>query len=232
MSIEPGTVPQGVRETMSSMKSKLRLISAFAALATLALAISCRGFFVNPIVSSITVSPATPTILSGTQGSNAVQMSVTAVFNDGSTGHTTVNWTIAPGSSGISAATISTGGLVTASSDVNTVGLMTVTATSTQNSTITGSTTVTVTAPCINKITLSPTAPSVTVGTDVQFTATADTCNTPVDISAVASWVSSNTNVATVDSTGNVTTLTTGTTNITASSNGIASAAVTLTVTN
>jgi len=214
---------------MSSTKQKLRLMGAFAALATLALAISCRGFFVNPTVSSITVAPATPTIASGTSG-NTVQMSVNATFNDGSTGTTPVSWTIAPGTTGVSAATISQSGLVTAATSFTTVGLMTVTATATQNSTITGQTTVTVTAACITKITLSPTAPSVNFGTTVPFTATADTCNGSVDLSSVASWVSSNTAVATIDANGNASTLTAGTTNITASSNGIVSAAVTLTV--
>ena len=40
---------------MSSTKNKLRLAGAFAFLATLALTISCTGFFVNPTVSSITI---------------------------------------------------------------------------------------------------------------------------------------------------------------------------------
>ncbi len=43
---------------MPSLKSKLRLICAFAALATLALAVSCRGFFVKPTLSSLVVTPA------------------------------------------------------------------------------------------------------------------------------------------------------------------------------
>jgi len=46
----------------------------------------------------------------------------------------------------------------------------------------------------------------------------------------VATWLSTNTTVATIDATGNASTLAMGTTNITASSNGVVSAAVTLTV--
>jgi Big-like domain-containing protein len=210
------------------MKSKLRLAGAFAALATLALAVSCRGFFVNPTLTSITVAPATPTIQTGTTN-NTVQMTAAATFNDGSTGHAPVTWTIAPASSGGAvAATISMSGLVTASA--NTVGTMSVTATSTQISTISGSTTVAVTAGCITSIAVSPTSPSVTAGTSQPFTATATTCNGPVTITEVATWVSSNTAVATIDATGNATTLAPGTTQITASSGGVTSPAVTLTV--
>lgn len=50
---------------MSSMKSKLRLVCAFAALATLALAVSCRGFFVNPTWSTIVIQPPNPTVAVG-----------------------------------------------------------------------------------------------------------------------------------------------------------------------
>jgi uncharacterized protein YjdB len=50
---------------MSSTKQKLRLAGAFAALATLALAISCRGFFVNPTWTSITIQPPNPTVAVG-----------------------------------------------------------------------------------------------------------------------------------------------------------------------
>jgi hypothetical protein len=52
---------------MASTTSKLRFAGAVAALATLALAISCRGFFVNPTVASFTISPTNPTVpLGGT----------------------------------------------------------------------------------------------------------------------------------------------------------------------
>ncbi len=52
---------------MSSVKHKLRLVGAFAALASLALAVSCRGFFTNPTVASFVVSPTNPTVpLGGT----------------------------------------------------------------------------------------------------------------------------------------------------------------------
>src|SRR5271168_4037476 len=42
-----------VTMSLSSTRYKLRLAGAFAALVTLALAVSCKGFFVNPTVTSI-----------------------------------------------------------------------------------------------------------------------------------------------------------------------------------
>ena len=52
---------------MSSTKQKLHLAGAFAALATLALAVSCTGFFVPEQLASMTISPASPTVpLGGT----------------------------------------------------------------------------------------------------------------------------------------------------------------------
>jgi len=52
---------------MSPSKSELRLLCAFAALATLALAASCQGFFPHEQLASITVEPTTATVpLGGT----------------------------------------------------------------------------------------------------------------------------------------------------------------------
>jgi hypothetical protein len=52
---------------MSSLKSNLRLTGAFAALAALALAVSCKGFFPPHQIQSITISPTTATVpLNGT----------------------------------------------------------------------------------------------------------------------------------------------------------------------
>jgi Big-like domain-containing protein len=56
---------QGVPTTMFPTKQKLRLFGAFAALATLALAVSCHGFFVNPTWQSITIQPPSPAVAVG-----------------------------------------------------------------------------------------------------------------------------------------------------------------------
>ena len=70
---------------MPGFKQKLRLLAAFAALLTLALAASCRGFFVNPTLQSIAVSPTTGSVAPG----GTIQMTATGTFDDGSTSNVT-----------------------------------------------------------------------------------------------------------------------------------------------
>ncbi|HZC22673.1 MAG TPA: Ig-like domain-containing protein, partial [Candidatus Binatia bacterium] len=136
---------------MSSTKSQIRALGAVAALAALALAMSCRGFFVKPILSSLTVAPNAPSIQTGSTN-NTVQMSAIGQFNDGSTGNPAVSWSISPNDGSI--ATISSSGLVTSVA----VGSATVTATATQNPSVSGTQQVTVTVGCITSITLNPTS--------------------------------------------------------------------------
>ena len=71
---------------MSSTKSQIRAIGAVAALAMLAFSISCKGFFVNPTLSSIAVGPGSASIQTGSTN-NTVQMFAVGTFNDGSTGN-------------------------------------------------------------------------------------------------------------------------------------------------
>ena len=77
---------------MSSTKYKLRLAGSFAAVATLALAVSCRGFFQNPTLTSIAISPATPEVAINTQLVPALQ--VFGTYDDGSRNQvkTGVSW--------------------------------------------------------------------------------------------------------------------------------------------
>jgi hypothetical protein len=209
------------------LKSRVRLIGSFAALVTLALAASCRGFFVKPTLSSLTVAPATPSIQTGNTN-NTVQMSAVGTFNDGSTGHPSVTWSITP----TSTATISTSGLVTSVA----TGTATVTATSNDNPTITGTQTVTVTVGCISSINVTSTnGTTISNGgtTSVTLVAKATTCNGIIDITSVAQWTSSNTQIATVSAgvvspTG--TTGADGTITVTASSGGVTSNPISITV--
>jgi hypothetical protein len=209
---------------MSSTKHKLRLAGAFAVLATLVAGVACRGFFVKPILSSIAVGPASPSIQTGTTN-NTVQMTVFGTNNDGSTtSNPSVSWTITP----TSVATISSGGLVTSVS----TGTATVTATANQNPSITGTQTVTVTVGCIQSIVITPSVASISVGgtpnTQV-YKANATTCNSVVDITNVAIWTSSNTSIATIAG-GTATAVAQGTTIINAKSGGIVSNNATLNV--
>lgn len=203
---------------MPSKMQTVRLTGAFAVLAMMALGASCRGFFVKPTLSSITVGPATPSIQTGTTN-NTVQMSATGTYNDGSTGHPSVSWSISPQAT----ATISATGLVTSVA----TGSATVTATSNDNPTITGTQTVTVTVGCIQKISISPTSATISAsGTPntATFKALADTCTqSGVDITSSSNWNSSNPQVATVAG-GTVTAQAQGTVTISASSGGVNSA--------
>src|ERR1039458_9641374 len=108
---------------MSSGKNKLRLVGAFAALATLAVAVSCKGFFVNPTLTAIGITPATPTI-TDSPPNNTQQFSVIGTFNDGSSGSTPVTWS---SDTATTVASISGSGLATAVG----VGSASITATST-----------------------------------------------------------------------------------------------------
>jgi len=153
---------------ISSLNRKLRLAGAFAALMTLALGVSCTGFFVDPTISSITVQPPSPTIETGTSN-NTVQMTAQATNSDNQTvSNPSVTWTITPNT----VATISTTGLVTSVS----TGTATVTATSNKNASVSGSQTVTVTVGCVQTITVQPTSGTVTTNSPtVPLTAQAAT---------------------------------------------------------
>ena len=212
---------------MSSTKQRIRLIGACAALATLALAISCTGFFVKPTLTALAVGPVSPIIFTGNV-SNTVQMFAVGTFNDGSSGTTPVTWSISgTGTDGTSVATITSGGLVTAQSS----GTGTITASSNVLPSITGTQPLTVSVACTSAPIISPTSGSLTAN-EPSFPFTAS-CNSGQDITAVATWVSSNTAIATVSAglvtaTGNPNE--DGTITITASVNGFTSTPATVNV--
>ena len=203
-------------------------MGAFAALATLALAISCRGFFVKPTLTALAVGPVSPTIFIGNVD-NTVQMFAVGTFNDGSNSSTPVTWSVSgTATNGQSVATISAGGMVTAQN----VGSGTVTASSNVLPSITGTQPITVSIACTTAPIISPTTGTVTANVPtIFFTAS---CNGGQDITAVATWFSSNTAIATV-SAGAVTAVGGATNNgtffITASSNGLTSSQVSITAT-
>jgi hypothetical protein len=213
---------------MSSTKSKLRLMGAFAALATLALAVSCKGFFVKPTLTALAVGPVSPTIFVGNVG-NTVQMFAVGTFNDGSNSSTPVTWSITgTGTNNQPIATITPGGLVTAQD----VGTGTITAASNILPSITGTQPVTVSIACTTAPVISPTSGTLTANVpSISFTAS---CNGGQSITSVATWFSSNTAIATV-SAGVVTAVgganNNGTFFITASSNGLISSQVSITAT-
>ncbi len=209
---------------MSFTKHKLRLIGAFAALATLALAVSCTGFFPKATLQSITIQPQSPQILLSTSNQAALQVWGTDSNNNRAQITSGISWSTNPtGVVSIDPTTSVPDGL--------SLSTTTITA-SVQGLSTTASATVTV--GCIQSIAITPANPgpiSIIGGGTVQFSAMATTCNGPQDITNVATWLSSNTATATISSTGFVSPLASGTTNITATSGGITSNIVTVTVT-
>jgi Bacterial Ig-like domain (group 2) len=213
---------------MPSFKRKLRLSASFAALSLLVLATGCRGFFVNPTLTSLAVAPTSATIVQGT----TQQISATGTFDDGSTQNLTgsATWT----SSATAVATVSNGGLVTAASSIsNPPGTAIITATS---GTLTATSTITVNTGPLTAITISTTTPNPAAGQTVVFTALGTFTGSAQqqDITALVTWTSSNTAVISTISGGSGAVLSTATsgatTSVTASLNGINSLPLTITV--
>ena len=168
---------------MSSTKQKVRLAVAFAAFATLVLAVSCKGFFVNPTVSTITIDPPNPTVSFG-PNSSSLQLVAEATFSDGSTstltgGTSCTGSTVCWSSSDTTVASITTGGLLTGIS----AGTTTITAAS---GTITGTTTATA-AEVISSMTITPTTASLPADgvTSQNFTIMGTTASGQQNISAL-----------------------------------------------
>src|ERR1700733_12125856 len=67
--------------TMRIDRKKVQVLSGFATLFLLALAVGCTGFFQNPTLSTIQIGPTTPTI----DQAVTLQMSAVGTYSDGST---------------------------------------------------------------------------------------------------------------------------------------------------
>jgi uncharacterized repeat protein (TIGR01451 family) len=89
----------------------------------------------------------------------------------------------------------------------------------------------TINTPTIATISVSPSSPSIGMGGSQQFTATATDSGGNVINGVTFTWASSATNVATINSSGLASGISQGTTQITASANGVTSSQDTLTVT-
>ncbi len=145
---------------MSSTRSKLRLVGAFAAMATLALALSCTGFFVNPTLTGVSVGPQSLTL----NINQTWQMGATGTYSDGTQKALTsgVAWLSSDNS------TVSVGqssGIVTGLQ----TGSATITASAGSCSACSGSTTVSVVLTGVTSITVSPSSQSVSIAGSAVF---------------------------------------------------------------
>ncbi|HUK22954.1 MAG TPA: Ig-like domain-containing protein [Terriglobales bacterium] len=165
---------------MPSTKRKLQILSAFAVLLLMAAAAGCRGFFVNPTLTSIAVGPGNVNVPVG----STQQMVATGTYDDNSTkdltGASNIIWT----SSDETLATVTNGGLVQG------VGAGTPTITA-EVGAVSGQATIKVTLTNVTAITITPTSNTIASGGGTAtFTAAATISgqSQPVDITAQAVW--------------------------------------------
>jgi Bacterial Ig-like domain (group 2) len=155
---------------------KLALTLAFTVLIAVAAGISCRGFFVQPTLTSITVNPASPSVQLG----ESTTLTAYGVYSDGSGGYLSggVSWS----SSDDTVATISGTGSATLTG-VST-GTSTITA-SAQSVTNTATATVFI---AVSSMTISPSSQSIsplTGTTPLPFVVTVQPGSVDVSSSAV-----------------------------------------------
>ena len=139
--------------------------------------VGCNGFFVDPILQTITVGPTGVGILVA----KTQQMTAIGTYDDGTqkniTGSTATTWT----SNDQTIATVSAAGLVTG------VGAGTATITAT-NGVATGSASITVSLTGVTAITVTPSSQSVSAGNNVPFCLQAIASPSGTDISSTATW--------------------------------------------
>lgn len=212
---------------MSFSSRKLRLLATFAALSMLALAAGCRGFFVNPTLTSVAVTPTSASLIQG----QTQQLTLTGTYNDGSTKDLTGSATWTTSASGV--ATVSAGLVKAAATISNPPGSATITGTS---ATFSSTCAITVNTGPLTAITITTTTPNPAAGSTVTFTAMGTYTGSAQqqDITSLVTWNSSNTAVIATITGGSgavSSTATSGsTTTVTASLNGITSGPLTITV--
>src|SRR5215468_1211029 len=145
--------------TMLSFRRKLQLAASFGLLVLIAVVgIGCNGFFVDPILQTITVGPTGVGILVN----KTQQMTAIGTYDDGSqkniTGSSSTTWT----TNDQTIATVSSAGLVTGVG----AGNSTVTAT---NGVATGSASITVSLNGVTSILVTPSSQSVSASGGVPF---------------------------------------------------------------
>ncbi len=169
-------------------------------------------------LTSITVTPASPSIATGT----TQQFKATGHFRNGTTPDLTafVTWN----SSAQGVATITASGLATGvSAGTSSISAM--------MGSIAGSTTLTVTVPVLTSIAVTPSNPTIAAGLPMQFAATGTYSDGSMqNLTASVGWSSSSPGVATINAAGLAGSLTAGSTTITATS-GAVQGSTTLTVT-
>lgn len=173
-----------------------------------------------PTLSSISVTPANPSIAPGA----TQQFTATATYSNGTTANvtSTATWV----SANTKVATVNAAGLATA------VAAGSTSITATLNG-VSGTAILTVSTPTatLSSIAVTPANPSIAQGATQQFTATATYSDgTTSNVTSTATWSSSDTKVATIAASGVATGAGAGTATISATLNGV-TGSTTITVT-
>jgi hypothetical protein len=182
------------------VKRSSLILKLFAVLAPLLLS-GCGNFFPgNKTIIAITISPQSFYVLT----SGTAQFKAQGTFGNNSTGDVTTQVTWA--SSNASVATINSGtGLATAASSLPSGTKLATANITAKSGTVTSNTaTMTVATVHVMSIAVSPGSQTVNAGNQVQFTASATLADGTlgVGITNLCAWTSSNTAVATVNSSG------------------------------
>ena len=172
-----------------------KTLPALLALVLLVLTIaSCKNFFVDAKLTSITLIPATQTLVVG----NSQQLTATGTYDDGSTkalSGSGVSWI----SSNMSSASVSTSGLVKAiSTNGNPTASVTITVAA---GTVSATSNITVSNAAITGISIGPNPLHVSLGSTGNLIATATFADgTTANVSAEngATWVPTDSTVATL----------------------------------
>ena len=171
---------------MSSTKQRIRLTCAFAALAALALAVSCRGFFPPEQLASITITPSTANVpLNGTTQLTAYGTNTDSSPAGNITGK--VSWSSSSGAIGVSSAGVLSGNQFSTSPATIMAQYQGVTAQATATVCVENGTNFTVTL-SLNPVQVND-SPTATATTDVSGITGA------VDISAGVQWSTNNSEV-------------------------------------
>ena len=213
---------------MRNFDRKYSLIAGCSVLLLLSVAVGCKGFFVNPTLSSIAIGPQAQTITT----QQTLQMTATGTYSDGSTQNLTgkVVWS----SGTTSCATINQNGLVTPVKTVT--GVCTTTISAAAGTVSAATTTVTVSEGTPTSITLTASTTTPQHNSTVTFTANAifPGSSTPQDITSSVTWNVSDTTNLTLTNGSDTGTLSAGSAglsiNVQASFAGVVSNVVTLNV--
>jgi hypothetical protein len=205
---------------------KLALTLAFAGLIALAFGASCNGFFVDPVLTGITIGPTDVTLdLGETQ-----QMVATGTFDGGRDKDVTGSCTWQSSDETVATVGLHTGKVVAATSIANPPVTATIKA---SDGTFSDSTTITV-CPTVTKLVVDADTKNPQPNDDVHFTATATIAGAGQDVTAEVTWIISDTTVISSIGTDGIGTVLAGTsgksTNVSAKLCNVTSATITINV--